>query len=135
MTAHPNPPVGGLGSPRYSMKQFNNKTGASGEDVAANFLSGKGFQILERNFFNKFGEIDIIAQKDGILVFVEVKAKIGTDFGMPEEMVGREKLRRIRNMATMYTNGEEVPCRIDVVAIVFDENNAVSRLTHYENVV
>jgi len=116
------------------MKQCNRSTGRTGEDIAAEFLSNKHFQILERNFSNKFGEIDIIAKDKDVLVFVEVKTKIGIDFGSPEEMVGRGKLHRIRSMATMYLKGKSVSCRIDVVAIVLKPDNEVVRLTQYENV-
>ncbi len=116
------------------MKQFNRKTGAVGEDMAAGYLFKEGFAILERNFSNKFGEIDIIARDRDTIVFVEVKTKVGEAFGSPEEMVGRGKLQRIRNMATIYLNGKSAPCRIDVVAIVLDENNNVVRFTHHENV-
>lgn len=116
------------------MKHFNRKTGRDGEEKAVEALREKGYSILERNFSNKFGEIDIIAQDKETLVFVEVKTKIGVDFGLPEEMVGRGKLQRIRNMATFYMNGTPVACRIDVVAIVLNEQNEISRLTHYENV-
>jgi len=116
------------------MKRFNRKTGRQGEDRAAEALQKKGYTILERNFSNKFGEIDIIAQDKDTLVFVEVKTKIGIDFGLPEEMVGKGKLQRIRNMATMYMKGKSAKCRVDVVAIVLSEQNEVIRLTHYENV-
>lgn len=116
------------------MKQLNRQTGRFAEDVAVSELRKKGYRIVERNFSNKFGEIDIIAKDHGVLVFVEVKAKIGTNFGMPEEMISKGKLQKIRNMATMFMKGELIPCRIDVVAIVLDENNEVVRLTHYENV-
>ncbi len=116
------------------MKALNRVTGRSGEDVAARTLQDKGYTILERNFGSKFGEIDIIAKDKNTLVFVEVKAKTGIAFGSPEEMVGRGKLQRIRNMATIYMNGTSVSCRIDVVAIVLGDNNEVVRLTHYENV-
>lgn len=117
------------------MKTFNRQTGKIAEDYATHALRKKGYVILERNFFNKFGEIDIIAKDKDILVFVEVKAKIGTDFGSPEDMISPGKLQKIRNMATMYMKGKNLACRIDVVAIVFGENNDVVRLTHYENVV
>lgn len=116
------------------MKTFNSKTGKQGEDIAVETLRTKGYVILERNWRNKFGEIDIIAKKDGVLVFVEVKTKIGELFGLPEEMVGKQKLQKIRHMATIYMNGKETPCRIDVIAIVLGSDNSVSRLTHYENV-
>ncbi len=116
------------------MKQFNRSTGHVGEDIAARTLQKKGYTILERNFSNKFGEIDIIAKDKDVLVFVEVKTKIGVDFGLPEEMIGPGKLHRIRNMATMYLKGGSVLCRIDVVAVVLGVDNEVVRLTHYENV-
>lgn len=116
------------------MKVNNFKTGRIGESIAAIALEKKGYSILEQNFSNKFGEIDVIATDGNILVFVEVKTKIGAEFGSPEDMISPGKLHRIRSMATMYTKGEDVPCRIDVVAIVLDEENEVVRLTHYENV-
>lgn len=116
------------------MKTWNRETGRRAEDIASRHLEKKGYTILERNFGNKFGEIDIIAKDKNILVFVEVKAKVGEYFGSPEEMVTPGKLRRIRNMATIYLKGKEEACRIDVVAMVLDENNDVLRLTHYENV-
>ncbi len=115
------------------MKQFNLMTGKRGEEVAAELLRNKGYDIVEQNWRNKFGEIDIIAKKKDILVFVEVKTKIGELFGLPEEMVGRGKLQKVKNMATVYLKGKELPCRIDVVAIVLNDDNSVSRLTHYEN--
>lgn len=116
------------------MKQFNRKTGAIGEDIATDFLRNKGYIILERNFSNKFGEIDIIAKDKETLVFVEVKTKIGIEFGLPEEMVGKGKLYRIQHMAQLYMKGKLLPCRIDVVAIVLNDDNSVKRQTHYENV-
>lgn len=116
------------------MKTLNRATGRLAEDIAARHLLGKGYGILERNYGNKFGEIDIIADDRGTLVFVEVKAKIGTEFGSPEEMVGRGKLGKVRHMATLYLEGKERPCRIDVVAVVLGPDNSVVRLTHYENV-
>ncbi len=116
------------------MKKWNTFTGKQGEDIAAELLKNNGYEILERNWRNKFGEIDIIAKKDNVLIFVEVKTKIGEQYGLPEEMVGRGKLQKVRNMALMYLKGKEIPCRIDVIAIVLSEDGSVSRLNHYENV-
>lgn len=116
------------------MKTDNRATGRLAENFAAKALSEKGYQILESNFSNRYGEIDIIAKDKNVLVFIEVKAKKGIDFGEPEEMINRSKLQRIRNMATIYMQGQETSCRIDVVAIVLSPTNEVIRLTHYENV-
>ncbi len=116
------------------MKQDNRNTGFFGEDLAAKFLQKKGFGILERNFSNKFGEIDIIAKDKEIYVFVEVKSKKGTDIGLPEEMINAYKLQKIRRMAEVYMSGKSLPCRIDVVAIILSEDNEPQSLNHYENV-
>lgn len=116
------------------MKHCNRQTGALAEGFAATHLQEKGYTILERNFRNKFGEIDIITRDRNTLVFVEVKAKIGIDCGNPEDMINPGKLQKIRNMAMIYMKGSVVACRIDVVAIVLDEDEHVVRFTHYENV-
>jgi putative endonuclease len=116
------------------MKQFNSKTGKRAEDKAAHYIQEKGMIILERNYRSKFGEIDIIANDENTIVFVEVKAKVGAGFGLPEEMINKNKLQKVRNMAAMYLGGKLIACRIDVIAVVFDDAEAVTRLTHYENV-
>ena len=116
------------------MKKQNRAKGDEGEEMATGYLMEKGYEIVERNFQTRFGEIDIIARKDGILVFVEVKLKQGEEFGTPEEMYGFGKRQKVKRMAVMYLKGEEVKCRIDMIAIVVDPNDRVERLTHYENV-
>lgn len=116
------------------MKQDNRNVGFLGENLAAEALKSKGYEILERNFSNRFGEIDIIAKDESVLVFVEVKAKKGTDFGMPEEMINASKLRKVQKMAEIYLNGKTMPCRIDVVAIILSKTSELLSLNHYENV-
>lgn len=116
------------------MKAFNRATGLFGEDLAAKALQDKGYLILERNFSNRFGEIDIIAKDKDVLVFIEVKTKTGRDFGLPEEMITRNKLQRVQKMAVIYLNGQNLPCRIDIVAVVLSASNELLRLNHYTNV-
>lgn len=116
------------------MKAANREIGHLAENLAIEALKKKGYQILESNFANRFGEIDIIARDKNILVFVEVKAKKGVEFGLPEEMINQQKLKRVQNMATIYLKGQTLPCRIDVVAIILSPTNDLVRLTHYENV-
>jgi putative endonuclease len=121
------------------MKFLNRVTGKHAEDLATNALREKGYAIIERNFSNRFGEIDIIAKDKETLVFVEVKAKIGENFGHPEEMINKKKLSKIRHMADIYLCRGEASlarplCRIDVIAIVLNPDSSLSRLSHYENV-
>ncbi len=115
------------------MKQENKKTGNLGEDLAAEFLKKKGYKIMERNFSTRFGEIDIIANKNGVTVFVEVKTKKGGLFGLPEEMVSKSKLEKVRRMSEVYLKGTSVRCRIDMVAVVLGRDLEVKRMTHHEN--
>jgi len=116
------------------MRRFNRKTGQLAEGMAVQALKEKGYQILENNFSNKYGEIDIIAKDRETMVFVEVKAKKGLQYGLPEEMINRNKLQKIRNMATIYLKGKPALCRIDVVAIILSPNNEIVSLNHYKNV-
>lgn len=118
-----------------SNKFDNKETGRRGEMLAAEYLVRKGYRIIERNFSTRFGEIDLICEHNGVVVFVEVKTKKGLDFGRPEEMVGRGKIRKVKNMAIVYLKGREVACRIDVVAVVLQDGEKRSEIKHYENVV
>ena len=110
------------------------KIGQLAENMAVETLLKKGYQILKRNFANRFGEIDIIAKDKDVFVFVEVKSKMGVEFGLPEEMINQAKLQKVKNMATIYMKGQNLPCRIDVIAICLSEEGHLVRLTHYENV-
>lgn len=116
------------------MKQQNHALGQLTENLAAEYLTSHGYLVIEHNYSNKFGEIDLIAKHEHTLVFVEVKAKTGLDFGHPEEMVTPKKLAKVRRMADLYLKDLRLPCRIDVVAIVLDSSHQPIRLTHYPNV-
>lgn len=125
------------------MKQFNYLKGQVGEEAAVKFLRKKGYEILERNFRTKFGEIDIIVKekRKGAtlpkIVFVEVKTKSGEEFGEPWEMVDGRKVGQVRRMAELYLMfkrlGEEA-CRIDVVGVWLDSLGEVERIEHWEDV-
>ena len=77
-------------------------TGRAGEQLAVDFLTGKGWQILERNWRAGHREIDIIASYGSILHFVEVKTKHGRYYGNPEDQVGRGKMRYLAGAAEQY---------------------------------
>lgn len=82
--------------------RYKKNTGDSGEDFAAAMLINNGFNILERNYSTKAGEIDIIATKDGIIHFIEVKTRNGNMYGSPAEAVTTSKQRHIRKAAELY---------------------------------
>ncbi len=97
-------------------------TGGVGEDAAVEFLRKKGYRILERTFRFGRGEIDIIAEDAGVLVFVEVKARRSDLYGDPEDAVTPGKRRQIRRVAEGYMHVHDIDdreCRCDVIAIEF----------------
>ncbi|MDD8019230.1 MAG: YraN family protein [Bacteroidota bacterium] len=101
--------------------------GAIGEQAAEKFLIGKGYQILERNYFYQHGEIDIIAKDQETFVFVEVKTRRSAHFGKPEESVTPKKQELLRRTAEGYVLQKNLPnidCRFDVVSIVLDGDKA-----------
>lgn len=101
------------------------KRGAKYEGLAADYLQKQGFEILQRNFCSRFGEIDLIAREGRYLVFVEVKYRARNSGGHPLEAVDARKQYRIGKTADFYLlrygYGETMPCRFDVVGILGDE--------------
>lgn len=114
------------------------KTGKVGERVAQSYLRSRGYRIVETNFRCPEGELDIIAQKDDWLAFVEVRTRSSSGFGTPEESVTQAKAERLVALAQAYLLGHEnLPSqwRIDLVAVELGPGGKVSRVEHIENVV
>jgi len=112
--------------------------GALGEKIAARYLTGLGYVIRERNFRSREGEIDIIAEKDDFLVFIEVRTRRSLSFGTPEESVTAQKKERLIALTQAYMQDrEDLPSswRIDVVALELGPRGEVSRLELIENAV
>ena len=116
---------------RYDKQYKNVKNkieGTGGEILAVNFLKKKKYKILETNFSNHVGEIDIIAEKDGVIVFVEVKRRQTLQYGRPIEAVDTRKQNKIRKVAEIYLmlkNKTLADVRFDVIEILGDEINHV----------
>ncbi len=94
-------------------------TGLNGESQAAAYLQEKGYTILCRNYRYKRAEIDIIAEKEGLLVFVEVKTRATNKYGFPEEAVGQKKQELILAAAEEFIlqAGWEQDIRFDIISI------------------
>lgn len=105
--------------------------GDFGEDIAFRYLQDKGYIIKDRNFSTRFGEIDIIAEKDDVLIFVEVKTRKNADYGRPAEFVDLRKQRRIIQSAYMYLNGEDKAVRFDVIEVLYRREKTY--INHIEN--
>jgi putative endonuclease len=102
--------------------------GKTGEDLACRELERRGYAIIARRYRTRSGEIDIVAQDGPTLVFVEVKARDGHEYGDGAEAVTPLKRRRITRLAEDYlarNHVRECPCRFDVVSIHFDSGAPV----------
>lgn len=119
------------------MNQSPKESGNEGEEIAANYLVQKGYEIVERNYFFSKGEIDIIARdpSNNELVFVEVKFKTNLEFGDPVYSVTKNKQRQLKRLAELYLydkNIDEIDCRFDVITVL-KLYNSEPVIEHYEN--
>lgn len=111
--------------------------GYFGETLAASYLTSRGHHIIQRNFKARYGEIDIISTYGDILVFIEVKTRIGEKFGKPEEAITPRKLREVVLTSKYYVLlHPELPeaLRIDLIAIALNGDRSVKYLKHIENI-
>ena len=116
---------------------MSNKTlGNYGESLAKQYLKAQGYRILEENFRNKLGEIDLIAQDGKTICFVEVKTRQNCIQGQPYEAVTAWKMRKLSQMALSYLKYKfhslEIPSRFDVISIV-QEKEAPPSIKHIKN--
>ena len=125
--------------------------GSLGEDIASKFLINKGFEIVDRNYRKKFGEIDIVSRKEDIIHFVEVKTvsrnnlkdPIGQienkDTFRPEDNVHPWKLKRLSRAIQVYLAehkfGEETCWQFDVVTVLLDVKNKIARVKILEDII
>lgn len=112
--------------------------GRRGEDLAAAWLQRHGYTILERNWRRPCGELDLIAERDGEIVGVEVKTRSSAAMGEPEEAVTLAKQRKL--LLTMQTylmeaGAEQRPCRLDVLAVRLAPNGAHLETRHYPSAI
>lgn len=114
------------------------RLGQRGEQLAARHLAACGYQILAHNYRWRAGEIDLVARHNATLVFVEVRTRSSTTFGVPEESLTPRKRRHLITTAQHYLQAhalEEVNWRIDFVAVELSTQGAVQRITLIENAI
>jgi len=120
------------------VSQARRRLGALGERLAAHHLEAKGYRIRARNYRCPAGEMDIVAEKDGCLAFVEVRTRRGHALGTPQESVTAAKQTRLVAVAQSYCQEhglEGTDQRIDVVAVEISPAGHLLRLEHIEGVV
>ena len=97
--------------------------GATGENIAAEFLKKGGYSILDNNFRTNLGEIDIVAKDKDCICFIEVKTRTSQDKGTPEEAITRQKQKKLSQLAIIYLKNKKLlnhSARFDVVSVIKD---------------
>lgn len=113
-------------------KQF----GDWGEQVACDYLEKQGCQILERNFHTPLGEVDIIAARDGGLIFVEVKTRANQSYGYGEDAVTPKKMQSLLQCVEEYLNNRPEPLpewQLDLIVVEGAFGQPDPTLLHYQN--
>lgn len=112
------------------------RIGRQGEEIAAAYLADRGYRILDRNWSCPTGELDMVAEDDAALIFVEVRTRRGNRFGTAEESVTPAKQIRLIELAQTYLQEVEPPhptWRIDVVTVQLGQG--LPQVNHIENAV
>ncbi|MDP3769360.1 MAG: YraN family protein [bacterium] len=117
------------------------RLGAWGELVSEKYLVDKGYSILARNYRKPWGEVDLVATKNDILVFVEVKTRdsIHAHHFLPEESITPVKKRKLRKVCEIYLAEHKIQpdqqWQIDVLSIILDKSTQKARINHIQNAV
>ena len=114
------------------------KLGDIGENVSCDFLQRRGFDIIERNYLRKWGEIDIVAKKSNIIHFIEVKSVTHGTYGYrPEDNMHPGKLRRLSRTMQIYLLEKKLDCdwQLDLVTVKIDQANRKAAVEILENVI
>jgi putative endonuclease len=112
--------------------------GKLGEKLAKQYLESKNYQIIDQNYKNYFGEIDLIAKEGNFFVFVEVKTRLKNTFGRPEESITRQKQKKLIRISGQYLLENKIDpenYRIDSIAIEVDEISHQAKIRHLKNAV
>ena len=99
--------------------------GKKGEDIACVFLEKNGIKIIKKNYFTKYGEIDLIGIQNSTIIFIEVKLRTNNNFGYPAESINFNKKKKIYNAAEIFLLEncyKDVDCRFDVICL-FEKKN------------
>lgn len=112
---------------------YNQKIGKLGQEIAVRFLKSKGFKIIDQNIYFREGEIDILAEKDDILRFIEVKTRTNLKFGYPEEGVTDQKREHLELAINSYVVQNKVhqECVLEIISILLDLKNKKAQIKYF----
>ena len=118
------------------MKSLNKAIGDYAERLASDFLYKNNYKIIENNFRNRLGEIDIICLKGNLLVIVEVKGRYNINYGFPKESVTYSKQQSIIKVTSSYIKYRklyQINVRFDVIEVLFNNDNSLYKINHIKD--
>lgn len=118
------------------MKILNKEIGNYCEDLAQKFLKKSNYRIIDCNFRNFLGEIDIVCAKDNLLIIVEVKGRYNYDYGLPKESISFSKQKSIIKVTNSYINYKKIfniNIRFDVIEIYLNQKNSSFKINHIKD--
>lgn len=109
------------------------------ENLAAEYLQSKGYEILDKNYRKPWGEIDLVAKKEGIMIFVEVKASKKSVSGFePEMRADKTKMIKVARTSRTYLVSKKYSpdqeWQMDIISIAFDKDRGVAKIKHFKNI-
>ena len=113
---------------------YQQQIGRKGENIAADYLTNKGYRLLEQNYHTRYGELDLVMSHGGMIVFVEVKTRTSRTFGAPETSITPTKLEHLINAGLLWLQEHpEAPddWRIDVVSIFLSRQTNSPEIQHF----
>ena len=118
------------------MHSYNKDIGSFCEALARDYLISKGYKILNMNFRNKFGEIDIICKKNNLLIFCEIKSRYSNSFGSPIESITCYKQKQIIKLSELYLISKKYynfNVRYDIIEVIFNTITSSHIINHVQD--
>lgn len=116
----------------------NQAIGKFGETLAKNYLIKHGYRIIDLNIKLSYQELDIIAQKHGQTIFVEVKTRVSQTYGLAEEAMAFTKLERFRRGIEMFIDDKNLSAediRADLITVDIDRLKKTAKIKHYKDII
>lgn len=120
------------------MSHYRKDVGQWGEDIACRYLSDLGYKIIQRNYYTRYGEIDIVSRFGEQTVFIEVKTRTTQSYGLPEESITEKKQQNLINAALIYMSSHAEnrdAWQIDVITVEGQYLSTEPMITHFQNAV
>ena len=118
------------------MSDYKLKLGKYGEKITARYLKKNGCKILDKNYYTRYGEIDLVAQLGDEILFIEVKTRTSSAFGYPETAVDYRKTKKLLSTARIYLREKKIDkfWRLDIVSVEIDKDGGDVDIKWFKNI-